>query len=176
MMQQTAKSAFAVFDELDEKTEAFNTFQYMFKLASQAVGKLALGEDFAHFTSVDAPLSPIVRNVGEMLELNKKVASKGAWYSHLPFGDAARLKETKLAFQDECERATKKAQSTQSGDLPIAEAALKADSIADFAARAIDEKGNKLPRENLLPAMAVVLGAGFTTSKSPTIAPPNVRR
>lgn len=166
MMQATAQSSFKVFDELDEKTEAWNTFSYMFKLASQAVGKLALGEDFDHFTSIDAPLNEIVRTVGEVLELNKKVASKGAWYSHMPFGDPKRLRDVSAEFQSHCEIAIRKAQADHTGDLPIAEAALNASSIADFAARAIDEKGNKLPRENLLPAMAVVLGAGFTTSKS----------
>jgi hypothetical protein len=49
-----------VFDALNEKDEAWNVYQYMLKLGSQAVGKLTLGLDFEHFTSPDAPVHEMV--------------------------------------------------------------------------------------------------------------------
>lgn len=36
----------------------------------------------------------------------------------------------------------------------------------DYAIRAVDNKGNKLPRENLVSALLVATGAGFTTTSS----------
>ena len=38
-MQKTVEDAFKVFDELDERDEAWNVYPYMLKLGSQAVGK-----------------------------------------------------------------------------------------------------------------------------------------
>jgi hypothetical protein len=41
-MQDTAEKAFVVFDELDRREEAWNVYQYMFKIESTAIGNLAL--------------------------------------------------------------------------------------------------------------------------------------
>lgn len=59
----------------------------MLKLGSQGVGKLFLGIDFNHFSSIDAPPHELVYRIAGSLELNKKVTAWGDWYAKLPFGD-----------------------------------------------------------------------------------------
>jgi len=90
-MQKTVEEAFNVFDEFDGKGQAWNVYQYMLKLGSQAVGKLVLGMDFNHFSSPNTYPHEVVRIIAETLELNKKISSRGDWYAKLPFGDPKRL-------------------------------------------------------------------------------------
>lgn len=98
-MQNTGEQAFKVFDEFDEKDEAWNVYQYMFKVGSTAIGKLALNMDLHHFDSIDAPLHDLVTSVGKNLELNKQVSTMGDWYSYMPWGAPKELKENKAHVQ-----------------------------------------------------------------------------
>ncbi|RFU24445.1 hypothetical protein B7463_g11896, partial [Scytalidium lignicola] len=166
MMQKTVEDAFKVFDEFDENDEAFNVYQYMLKLGSQAVGKLTLGLDFQHFTSPDAPLHEMVHLIAELLSLNKKVTSKGDWYGRLPFGDPARLKLVKTRIEQLVGMAIKDAAKGGTEDLPLQDAALKASNMVDYAIRATDNKGEKLPESSIFWALVVATGAGFTTTSS----------
>lgn len=127
-MQKTVEQAFKVLDELDEKGEAWNVYQYMLKLGSQAVGKLVLGMDFAHFTEVDAPLHEMVLKIAENLELNKRVSSMGQWYANMPFGDPKKLRQTKSRIEEMMMDSIAKASRGQ-GDLELQDAALKADNV-----------------------------------------------
>lgn len=128
-MQKTVEDACKVFDELDEQGEAWNVYQYMLKLGSQAVGKLTLGLDFHHFTSADAPVHDMVHLIAEMLSLNKKVTSKGDWYSSLPFGDPKRLKDIKARIEGMVEESIQNAARGGEEDLPLQDAALKASNM-----------------------------------------------
>lgn len=76
-MNETINSTWPIFDELEQSKEAWNAYQYMLKLGSQAIGKLVLDIDFKHFESVDAPLHGMVMAMAEVLSINKKVASRG---------------------------------------------------------------------------------------------------
>jgi cytochrome P450 len=125
-MQKTVEDATKVFDELDEQGEAWNVYQYMLKLGSQAVGKLTLGIDFNHFSSTDAHLHEMILLIAEVLSLNKKVSSKGSWYSNLPFGDPKRLKDVKLRIEEMIEESIQAAARGGVEDLPLQDAALKA--------------------------------------------------
>ncbi|CAG7985964.1 unnamed protein product [Penicillium salamii] len=166
MMQKTVEDSFEVFDALDEQGEAWNVYQYMLKLGSQAVGKLTLGLDFQHFESADAPLHEMVHLIAELLSLNKKVSSKGDWYGRLPFGDPQRLRGVKSRIEELVGDSIKKAESGGVEDLPLQDAALKASNMVDYAIRATDNKGDKLPKESLVWALLVATGAGFTTTSS----------
>ena len=53
-MNKTITNALHVFDELEKEDQAFNIYQYMLKLGSEAVGHLVLGMDFGHFKEIDA--------------------------------------------------------------------------------------------------------------------------
>jgi cytochrome P450 len=185
-MQQTVEQAFSVFDELDEREEAFNVYQYMLKLGSQAVGKLVLGMDFEHFTSVDAPLHEMVLNIAHTLELNKRISSMGSWYASMPFGapkQLAKLRHRIDVMMGESIAAASKGLE----DLELQDAALKAENVVgmfqhpgspyyswqyiltsgpDYFVRAKDNKGNKLPPAQFAPALLVATGAGFTTTSS----------
>ncbi|KAJ6118704.1 hypothetical protein N7471_013324 [Penicillium samsonianum] len=165
-MQKTVEDACEVFDKLDEQGEAWNVYQYMLKLGAQAVGKLTLGLDFEHFTSPDAPVHEMVHLIAEMLSLNKKVTSKGDWYSSLPFGEPRRLKEVKNRIQGMVEQSIQNAARGGADDLPLQDAALKASNMVDYAIRATDNKGEKLPKESLVWALVVATAAGFTTTSS----------
>ncbi|KAJ9215140.1 hypothetical protein DTO166G4_3218 [Paecilomyces variotii] len=165
-MQKTVEDSFKVFDALDEQGEAWNVYQYMLKLGSQAVGKLTLGIDFNHFTHPDAPLHEMVHLIAELLSLNKKVTSKGDWYAALPFGDPKRLRATKRRIEEMVDDSIRKAASGGVEDLPLQEAALLAANMVDYAIRATDNKGEKLPKESLVWALTVATGAGFTTTSS----------
>ncbi|KAJ6033728.1 hypothetical protein N7444_011499 [Penicillium canescens] len=154
-MQKTVKDACKVFDKLDEQGEAWNVYQYMLKLGAQAVGKLTLGLDFEHFTSPDAPVHEMVHLIAELLSLNKKVTSKGNWYSSLPFGDNKRLKEVKSRIEGMVEQSIQNAARGGADDLPLQDAALQASNMADCAIRATDNKGEKLPKESLIWALVV---------------------
>ncbi|KAJ5455508.1 cytochrome P450 [Penicillium daleae] len=146
-MQKTVEDSFRVFDAFDKQDEAWNVYHYMLKLGSQAVGKLTLGLDFEHFNEPDAPLHEMVHLIAEVLSLNKKVTSKGDWYGRLPFGDPQRLKCAKARVEQ-------------------MDAALKASNMVDYAIRATDNKGAKLPKSSLVWALIVATGAGFTTTSS----------
>lgn len=164
MTQRTAEETFKVFDHFSDNNEAFDVFAYMFKLTSQAVAKLILDTDLHHFDSSDAPLGSFVADTLGLLALIKQVSEKGAWYSHLPFGTPQKLRTLKASFAATIKAAMKKAQEQGGEDLPIATAALEARSIADFAARAVDENGNKLSEDHVAGAMPILIGAGFTTT------------
>jgi len=128
-MQKTVEDAFNVFDELDGKGQAWNVYQYMLKLGSQAVGKLVLGMDFNHFTSPNAYPAEMVRVIAESLELNKKIASKGDWYSKLPFWEPARLQVLTDRMMVLIGESISKAESSGAHDLPLQDAALEASNM-----------------------------------------------
>lgn len=181
-MQKTVEDACTIFDQLDAQGEAWNVYQYMLKLGSQAVGKLTLGLDFEHFSSADAPIHEMVHLIAEVLSLNKKVTSKGDWYASLPFGDPKRLKDTKARIEQLVQESVQKAQRGGVEDLPLQDAALRATNMVgeyiqcselrvaltaiDYAIRATDNKGEKLPKSSLVWALVVATGAGFTTTSS----------
>jgi cytochrome P450 len=125
-MQATVEDAFSVFDELDGKDQAWNVYQYMLKLGSQAVGKLVLGMDFNHFTSPNAYPAEMVRVIAESLELNKKIASKGDWYAKLPFWEPKRLQVLTDRMYVLINESIARAESSGAHDLPLQEAALEA--------------------------------------------------
>jgi hypothetical protein len=131
-MQRTVEQAFKVFDELDEKEEAFNVYQYMLKLGSQAVGKLVLGMDFEHFDSVDAPLHEMVLSIAHLLELNKRIASMGAWYAKMPFGAPRQLHKLKDRIAEMMGESIAKA-SKGLEDLELQDAALKAENVVGMS-------------------------------------------
>ncbi|KAH7313836.1 cytochrome P450 monooxygenase [Stachybotrys elegans] len=164
-MQATVEDSFSVFDELDEREEAWNVYQYMLKLGSQAVGKLVLGMDFQHFTAVDAPPHEMVVRIAVNLELNKKVASMGSWYAKLPFGDPQRLRDSAKRTEELLLESIAKASKGEK-DLELQDAALEAENLVDYCLRATDNKGNKLPPRQFAEALVVATGAGFTTTSS----------
>lgn len=127
-MQRTVEDAFGVFDELDERGEAWNVYPYMLKLGAQAVGKLVLGMDFKHFTSVDAPPHEMVLRIAESLALNKKVTSMGSWYAHLPFGDPKKLRDARWRIVEMVNESIEAA-SKGVENLDLQEAALKAENM-----------------------------------------------
>lgn len=164
-MNKTVEGAFAVFDELADRDEAWNVYPYMTKLGSQAVGKLILGMDFQHFSAVDAPPHEMVRLIAESLELMKKITSMPAWYAKLPFGDPERLRKIRTnmerIFMDVMENASRGVE-----DLELQEAALQAENMIDYLVRATDNAGNKMPPTQCWQPLVVATGAGFTTTSS----------
>lgn len=165
-MNACARESFPIFDQLGERGEAWNGYQYMLKLSSGTIGKVVLGQDMHHFDSIDAPLSRFVLGMAETLALNKKVASRGEWYSWLPFGDAKRLKDVQAIVAEEINKAVKESKSGGTEDLPLQDAALKSTNLIDYFVRAVDGQGKHLPKENLHAAVVVAAGAGFTTTSS----------
>ncbi|KAF7596545.1 hypothetical protein BBP40_001419 [Aspergillus hancockii] len=165
-MQQTVEDAFKVFDHFDENDEAWNVYQYMLKLGSQAVGKLVLGIDFNHFSSPDALPHELIQIIAESLSLNKKVTARGDWYAKLPFGDPQRLRDLRYRVFDIVNESIQNASRGGIEDLPLQDAALKATNMIDYAIRATDNKGEKLPKTSLIQALVVATGAGFTTTSS----------
>lgn len=183
-MQKTVEDSFKVFDAFDEQGDAWNVYQHMLKLGSEAVGKLTLGIDFEHFASPDAPVHEMVHLIAEVLALNKKVTSKGDWYGRLPFGDPQRLRTVKARIEEMVDESIQLAALGGVEDLPLQDAALKASNMVgkwtsflassalktdchpDYAIRATDNKGEKLPKSSLVWALIVATGAGFTTTSS----------
>jgi cytochrome P450 len=165
-MQATVEDALPVFDELDARGEAWNVYQYMLKLGSQAVGKLVLGMDFQHFTSPDARPHEMVVRIAHGLELNKKIASMGSWYASMPFGDPKRLADNKKRIEALLLESITAASRGGEKDLELQDAALEADNLIDYCLRATDSKGNKLPPRQFAEALVVATGAGFTTTSS----------
>ncbi|KAF2634817.1 cytochrome P450 [Massarina eburnea CBS 473.64] len=165
-MQKTIEKAYTVFDQLDEQGEAWNVYPFMLKLGAEAVAKLTLGLELKHFESADAPIHEMVQLIAEMLSLNKKVTSKGNWYASLPFGDPKALKDKRARLEVIVEECIQKAASGGVADLPLQEAAIQASNMVDYAIRATDNKGEKLPKESLTSAIVVATAAGFTTTSS----------
>ncbi|RYO39354.1 hypothetical protein AA0113_g4154 [Alternaria arborescens] len=170
LMEASVKDSFKVFDKLDEEGEAWNVYQYMLKLASQTVFKFALGYDAHHFDNPDSPLSELVILIAQSLSLNKKVASRGAWYAKLsaiPFTAAYDLDKIRYRLWTILNQAIDQApKGSSEEDLPLHSAALGASCVVDYLKRATDDNGNKLPRELVIPNMLPISGAGFTTTSS----------
>ncbi|CAI6013937.1 unnamed protein product [Clonostachys chloroleuca] len=165
-MQKTVEDAYSVFDLLDQRQESWNVYQYMLKLGAQAVAKLTLGVDLQHFATADAPVHDMVHLIAETLSLNKKVTSRGNWYAALPFGDPKSLRVGKARLEAMVEERIKAAESSGMEDLPLQSAAIEASNMVDYALRATDNKGEKLPKTSLTWALIVATGAGFTTTSS----------
>ncbi|KAK9425361.1 putative Cytochrome P450 monooxygenase [Seiridium unicorne] len=165
-MNKCCDEAYPVLDELEKRNDAWNVYQMMLKISSSTVGKIMLGKDFQHFSSVDAPLNRIVLAIAEMLAVNKRIQSHGEWYSHLPFGDPVRLKHLRAFMRTQIEEAIKESKSSDTEDLPLQDAALKASSVIDYLSRATDSAGKHMPTEYLESAVEVATGAGFTTTSS----------
>jgi len=166
LMQTCVRSSFKVFDELDERGEAWNAYQYMVKLASQTIGKFAFGQDLGHFDTVDSPINPLIKDIVSLLALNKKVTARGSWYRHLPWGDGARLREVQRRTYVQLKEAIDRAPSSGIENMPIGEAAVKASCVADYLVNAVDEKGEHFPEALRLSNMLIVSGAGYTTTSS----------
>ncbi|KAK4208587.1 cytochrome P450 monooxygenase [Rhypophila decipiens] len=167
LMQDCVRQSFKVFDELDNRGESWNVYQYMLKLASQTVGKFSLGMDWGHFDAVDSPIHPMPTNIVTMLALNKKVTARGEWYKNLPFGDPTRLREVRrLTYEQIQEAVDNVPKSSITSDLPLSEAATKASCVTDYLLHAVDEKGEKLPHGLILANQIVVTGAGYTTTSA----------
>ncbi|KAH0341631.1 putative cytochrome P450 monooxygenase, partial [Aureobasidium melanogenum] len=165
-MNDELRMSLPVFDELESTDSAWNVYQYMLKLSSATVGKIVLGIDFEHFTSVDAPLHRMPLAIAHSLALNKKVASMGEWYSHLPFGDPKRLRNLQEFMQGQIDKVIEEFKGKGVEDLPLQDAALKAENLVDYFNRAVDNSGNRLPKANMTSALIVAAGAGFTTTSS----------
>jgi cytochrome P450 len=148
-MQKTVEDAFKVFDELNETGQSWNVYVYMLKLGSQAVAKLTLGLDLQHFSHVDAPIHEMVRLIAETLHLNKKVTSYGSWYANLPFGDPKALKVKKARMEVLVEEQMAKASSGGIEDLPLQEAAIRADNMVGMSRWSLLEKRRFLPNDCL---------------------------
>lgn len=182
IMNSCCEESYPVFDELEKSEQPWNGYQYMLKLSSGTVGKIMMGKDFGHFESRDAPLNRFVLAMAEHLAINKKIASRGEWYAHLPFGDPVRLKNLHALMVREIEDAIKTAKNNGTEDLPLQDAALKAANVigkselhsvhfiltirSDYLVRATDSTGQQLPLPNLTSAVMVACGAGFTTTSS----------
>ncbi|KAF3031357.1 hypothetical protein E8E12_000572 [Didymella heteroderae] len=165
-MQETIESAYKVFDELELIGQSWNVYVYMLKLSSQAVAKLILGMNMEHFSHKDAPVHEMVYLIDDTLHLNKKVNSYGSWYASLPFGDPKLLRTKKARIEVLVDEQIAKAQSSGVEDLPLQEAAEQSANMVDYAVRATDNKGQKLPKTSLREALVVTTGAGFTTTSS----------
>ena len=127
-MQRTVEQAFHVFDELEDRGEAWNVYQYMLKLGSQAVGKLVLGMDFQHFEKIDSTLHEMVYKIAESLELNKRISSMGAWYRNMPFGAPKQLRQARLRIDEMMSESIARASKGQE-DLELQDAALEAENV-----------------------------------------------
>jgi hypothetical protein len=121
--------SFPVFDELSERGEAWNAYQYMLKLSSAAVGKIVLGQDFHHFESVDSSLHRLPLAIAEVLVINKKISTMGEWYAHLPFGDPKKLQNLQHEIASTIIKSMEEAKAAGSEDLPLQDAALKAADV-----------------------------------------------
>ncbi|KFZ25394.1 hypothetical protein V502_00130 [Pseudogymnoascus sp. VKM F-4520 (FW-2644)] len=166
LMQQCVRDSFSVFDAMDEQDRSFNVYQYMIKLASQTIGKFSLNMDLGHFSSVDAPLHPIVTDIANLLSLNKKVTARGEWYRWLPFGDPKKLQEVQKHTYSILQEAIGNAAKAVASDLTLNDAALQASCVVDYLLRATDESGKKLPTSLIVANMMIVTGAGFTTTSA----------
>lgn len=166
LLQKSVDSSFNVLDQIDARGEAFNVYRFTAKLASEVICQLVLGVTLHHFDSVDAPLHRIMVLLQRYLTLNRRVQTKGAWYSYLPFGDPAQLQRTRKELYALIEQAVSDCKRSGSADLPIHTAALHASCLVDYLARATDESGNKLPRAYLLSNTLALVGAGFVTSSA----------
>lgn len=166
LMQHCVRSSFKVFDELDARGEAWNAYQYMVKLASQTVGKFALGADLGQFDTIDTPVNSLVANIVSLLALNKKVTARGEWYRVLPFGDSARLRQVQKTVYTQLAEAIERAPSSSIENLQLNEAAIRASCVADYLVNAVDEKCEHFPKPLVLSNMLIVMGAGYTTTSA----------
>ncbi|TPX07099.1 uncharacterized protein E0L32_010994 [Thyridium curvatum] len=167
-MQKAVESCFGVFDELDDKELAFNTYQYMFKLAGQIIYRVVLGLDTAHFASINSPPYEIIRLLGEYLSLMKQTSLSPQWYKWLPYGKVHRIAKVRARLVQLVEQAVTVCEpgGEHGEDMPIQQAAMTATCVADYLKRAVDEQGKKLPHEYLISNLSVLLGAGLNTSSS----------
>ncbi|KAF2129727.1 cytochrome P450 [Dothidotthia symphoricarpi CBS 119687] len=167
-IQDAARSIFPVLDELGQGGLAFNVYHYMFKLAGQLIWRVVLGQDVQHFQTLDTPPTLAIRLFGQYLSLMKKSSRRPQWFGKLPFGEPARLRRVSKDLFSTVEQAMDASVTPGGGTLPLADSSspLRASCVADYLCRVRDDRGEGLPREELLANVVVMLGAGFTTTSS----------
>ncbi|KAI9151326.1 Cytochrome P450 monooxygenase alnD [Paramyrothecium foliicola] len=168
LIQEAARSIFPVLDQLSTQDEAFHVYHFMFKLAGQVIWRVVVNQDLNHFETVDTQPHKTIHVLGEWLHLMKKTSLRPKWYGSLPFGDPAKLRAAQRELWDDVEKAVDECTRSDNGTLPLSDpaASLRASCMADFLARARDEKGEALPRDIMISNVVILLGAGFTTSSS----------
>ena len=168
LIQAAARSIFPVLDQVAESEQAFNVYQYMFKLAGQVIWRVVVNKDLEHFKSLDTKPAETIQVLGEWLHLMKKTSLRPQWYGRLPFGDPAHLRAAQKKLWADVEASIDECTTCDDGTLPVSDpaASLRASCMADFLARARDDKSEGLPRDMLISNTVILLGAGFTTSAS----------
>ncbi|CRG86669.1 Cytochrome P450 3A25 [Talaromyces islandicus] len=166
ILQNAVQDSFTVFDQLDGRQAAWNTYQYMLKLSGQVMTKVVLGMDVDHFDTVDTQLHEIVRLIGDYVLLGRTSSLSLPCLKYLPFSSARRLSVTTHRLISLLDQAAAAWPLPGAPDLPIPKAAVQSTCITDYLKRAVDEKNEKLPHEYLIPNIAVVLAAGISTTSS----------
>lgn len=85
----------------------------------------------------------------------------------MPYTTANQLQSVQKRLWDILNKAIDEAPKGDTDeDLELNTAALGASCVVDYLKRATDGKGNKLPRDLVIPNMLPIAGAGFTTTSS----------
>ncbi|ATY65337.1 cytochrome P450 [Cordyceps militaris] len=168
LIQDAARSIFPVLDHVADSDQAFHVYHYMFKLAGQVIWRVVVNQDLRHFDALDTKPARTIQVLGEWLHLMKKLSLRPQWYGKLPFGEPAHLRAAKNELWASVEKAVDECTTQGSATLPLSDpaASLQASCMADFLARARDDKGEGLARNLLISNVVILLGAGFTTSAS----------
>ncbi|KAL4914817.1 cytochrome P450 [Aspergillus aurantiobrunneus] len=161
LLQRSVDKVFHVLDIFDDNGEAFNVYHLTAKLASQVICQLVLGVDLHHFDQVDSPMHPVILVLQRYLTLNRRVQTKAAWYSYLPFGIFCSTPPELYGLIEEAVIACQERNGGTTGDLSMQTAALHATCLVDYLARATDEHGNKVRHEYILSNTLALVGAGF---------------
>ncbi|KAI6274852.1 hypothetical protein MCOR27_007222 [Pyricularia oryzae] len=165
-VQRSVEKAFYILDAMSDGSLAFNVYQYMFILAGQIVWKTVFGADLGHFNSIEAKSYKTIHHLSEYLALKQRLSLRPPWYANLPFGDPRRMREVRhllWAGVDEAIEQCCTDACTDEKESPLYKGALHTNCLAADLQKAVDGKGNRLPREHLVNNCVVLFGAGFVT-------------
>ncbi|KAG9186001.1 hypothetical protein G6011_02557 [Alternaria panax] len=159
-------SSFNILDQTESLGQAFNVFKYASKLASKISAKLVLGVDLNHFDSLDTPLHPMMELIERAVKLNTRLQVRGKWYSHLPFGDPALLRQSLKEAYGYIDQAILDCAREDATNLSLQVAATDSTCLVDYLLRATDGSGKTMTRRYVRGNVLVLLGAGFITSSA----------
>ncbi|PLN86848.1 putative cytochrome P450 oxidoreductase [Aspergillus taichungensis] len=100
-MQRNIEKSFTLFDELDNRHEAWNAFQHMLKLSSQMITDIVFGMDLGHFDKVDTPLHEMVALVAELVRLVRQASLSFEWLKYAAVQSSCLAEYLRRAVDEE---------------------------------------------------------------------------
>lgn len=168
-MDSSAKKLVNIFRHFQEEGKVFEVFPWTMRAAGSTISEVTLGEgqDQGMLDSPDAPIAPVLVQIGHALGASQSLYAKGKLYRLLPGTPERKIQKEAHKYQHSfLTEQVRRTLEYRTKDAPMKEAALESKSLLDYLLHAVDEGGDKLELQLAVENAATLLGAGQVTTSS----------